>query len=92
MIKSFKHKGLEKLHGTGSQKGVRPEHVKRLRSILARLDASRTPKDMNLPGLDLHSLKGPHQGFWGISVSGNWRVVFRFEGDNVIDVDYLDYH
>jgi toxin HigB-1 len=92
MIKSFKHKGLEKLHGTGGRKGVRPEHVKRLRSILARLDASRSPKDMKLPGLDLHSLKGTYQGLWGVSVSGNWRVIFRFEGDNVIDVDYLDYH
>ncbi|MBC8420417.1 MAG: type II toxin-antitoxin system RelE/ParE family toxin [Desulfobacterales bacterium] len=92
MIKRFKHKGLKKLYDTGSQKGIRPEHVKRLRLIMARLDASLSPQDMKLPGLDLHSLKGPYEGFWAVSVSGNWRVIFRFEGDNVVDVDYLDYH
>lgn len=92
MIKEFRHKGLKKLYETGSQKGVRPEHAKRLRLILARLDASLTPQDMLLPGLDLHSLKGSYEGCWAVSVSGNWRVVFRFEGQNVVDVDYLDYH
>jgi len=93
MIKSFKHKGLKKLYNTGSQKGIRPEHVKRLRVIIARLDASLNPQDMKLPGLDLHSLKkGAYEGFYSVSVSGNWRVIFRFEGDNVVDVDYLDYH
>jgi len=59
---------------------------------MARLDASLDPQDMKLPGLDLHALKGPYAGFWAVSVSGNWRVIFRFEGDNVVDVDYLDYH
>ena len=92
MIKEFRHKGLKKLYETGSHKGVRPEHVKRLRWILARLDASITPQDMLLPGLDLHSLKGSYEGFWAVSVSGNWRVVFRFEGHNAVDVDYIDYH
>jgi len=92
MIKNFRHKGLKRLYDTGSQKGIRPEHVKRLRLILARLDASQHPQDMNLPGLGLHPLKGPDEGFWAVSVSGNWRVVFRFDGDSAVDVDYLDYH
>lgn len=92
MIKGFKHKGLKKLYETGSRHGVNPEHVKRLRIILARLDASLTPQDMNLPGLGLHLLKGKYDGFWAVSVSGNWRVIFRFDGNNVLDVDYLDYH
>lgn len=92
MIKHFRHKGLKKLYETGNQKGVRPEHVKRLRLIMARLDASQNPQDMNLPGLGLHPLKGPYEGFWAVSVSGNWRVAFRFDGDSVVDVDYLDYH
>ena len=92
MIERFKHKGLKKFYDTGSRKGIRPEHAKRLRLIIARLDASLRPQDMKLPGLDLHSLTGPYQGFWSVSVSGNWRVIFRFEGDNVVDVDYLDYH
>ncbi len=92
MIKGFKHKGLKKLYETGSQQGVRPEHVKRLRLILARLDASQNPSDMGLPGLNLHLLKGEYEGFWAVSVSGNWRVLFRFEENSPVDVDYLDYH
>ena len=92
MIKSFKHKGLKKFYETGSKQGVNPEHVFRLRLILARLDASSDPEDMNLPGLGLHSLKGPLKTFWSVSVSGNWRVIFQFENGNAINVDYVDYH
>lgn len=92
MIKNFKHKGLKNLYKTGSQKGVKPEHTKRLRIILARLDASQNPEDMNLPGLRLHPLKGDLKGFWSVDVSGNWRVFFRFENNNAVDVDYNDYH
>ena len=92
MIKNFKHKGLKKLYETGSQQGIRPEHVNRLRLILARLDASQIPQDMGLPGLNLHPLKGDRKGFWAMSVSGNWRILFRFEDNSAVDVDYLDYH
>ena len=92
MIKSFRHKGLKKLYDTGSQKAIHSNHFKRLQLILARLDASLSPQDMNLPGLNLHPLKGRYEAFWSVSVSGNWRVIFRFEDDNAFDVDYLDYH
>ena len=92
MIQGFKHKGLKGLYETGNQKGVNPEHVKRLRIILARLDASQNPEDMNLPGLRLHPLKGDLKDFWAVNVSGNWRVFFRFENNNAADVDYSDYH
>lgn len=92
MIKSFRHKGLKKLYDTGSQKGINSDHFKRLQLILARLDASLSPQDMNLPGLNLHPLKGQYEAFWSVSISGNWRVIFRFEDDNAFDVDYLDYH
>ena len=92
MIKTFKHKGLEKLYLTGSRQGIKPEPFKRLRVIIARLDASLSPRDMKLPGLYLHPLRGQYEGFWAVSVSGNWRVIFRFEGNNAFDVDYLDYH
>jgi len=92
MIRNFRHKGLKKLYEEGSQQGVRPDHVNRLRLILARLDASQSPADMDLPGLHLHPLKGELQGIWAVSVSGNWRVIFRFEENNAVDVDYLDYH
>ena len=92
MIKKFKHKGLKTLYATGNQKGVNPEHVKRLRIILSRLDASKGPEDMALPGLRLHPLKGEHHSFRAVDVSGNWRVFFRFENGNAVDVDYDDYH
>ena len=92
MIISFKHKGLEKLFLSGSTSGVRPTHEKRLRIILARLHASTSPKDMNLPGLRLHELKGKRKGTWAVNVSGNWRVTFEFEGVDAIYVNYEDYH
>jgi toxin HigB-1 len=92
MIKTFRHKGLMKMYETGSHQGVNPDHAKRLRAILARLDASASHDDMNLPGLGLHSLRGKYAGFWAVSVSGNWRVVFRFENGNAMDEDYVDYH
>ncbi len=92
MIKSFKHKGLKKFYKTGSKQGLKPEHATRLRLILARLDASTNHEDMNLPGLGLHPMKGSLKGFWSVSVSGNWRVIFRFENGSATDVDYLDYH
>ena len=92
MITGIRHKGLRALFETGSTRGVRHEHVKRLRLILARLQASASPTDMNLPGLDLHPLKGKLKGHFAVSVSANWRVTFRFEGIDAVDVDYLDYH
>ena len=92
MIVSFKHRGLEKLFSTGSTAGVQPEHEKRLRLILARLHASTSPRDMNLPGLRLHELKGKRKGTWSVQVSGNWRVTFQFEGVDAINVNYEDYH
>ena len=92
MIKSFKHKGLKKFFETGNHKGVNPDHVKRLRLILARLDASQIRDDMNLPGLGLHPVKGDLNDFWAVTVSGNWRIFFRFENNNVVDVNYDDYH
>ena len=92
MIRHFKHKGLKKLYETGSQQGVHPEHVKRLRLILARLDASTAPQDMNLPGLKLHPLKGQYKDFWSVTISGNARIIFRFEGQHAFNIDYIDYH
>ena len=77
---------------SGDRHGIRPEHAARLRLILARLNASSEPRDMNLPGLRLHPLKGRSRGSWAVDVSGNWRVVFRFEGKDAVDVDYIDYH
>ena len=92
MIKSLKHKGLKKLYESGSKQGIRPEHASRLRLILARLDAIAAAEDMNLPGLSLHPPRGSLKNFLSVSVLGNWRVIFRFEGGYVLDVDYIDYH
>jgi proteic killer suppression protein len=92
MIKSFKHKGLKKLYETASKQGIKTEHANRLRLILARLDASATPDDMDLPGLNLHPLKGILKNAWAVSVSGNWRIVFQFKDGSPVNVDYLDYH
>lgn len=93
MIKSFRHKGLKALYEDDSPRGVNQDQVKRLRALLARLDASGAPADMDFPGLRLHPLKGDMAGFYAVDVSGNWRLVFRFdERGNAADVDLIDYH
>ena len=92
MITGFKHKGLERLFLQGTKAGIQPKHAARLRLILARLHASTHPRDMNLPGLGLHELKGDRQGTWAVKVSGNWRITFVFRGEDAESVDYEDYH
>ncbi len=92
MIKSFKHKGLEKYYYDGSKRGINVKHAPRIGRILDRLDASTGYQDMNLPGFKLHKLQGKEKGTWAVSVSGNWRVTFEFKGNDAILVDYRDYH
>ncbi len=92
MIKSFSHKGLKEFFYTGSKKGIKPEHANRLARMLDRLDASIAPGDMDLPGYDLHPLKGNKKEIWAVTVNGNWRMTFYFEGQDAYLVDYLDYH
>jgi proteic killer suppression protein len=93
MIQLFRHKGLRRLFEDDDARGVPPELVRRLRSILTFLNAASAPgQAAPFPGLRLHPLKGEMRGMWSLSVSGNWRVVFRFEGGDAHDVDLLDYH
>ena len=92
MIKGFKHKGLEKFFVRGTKFGIQAKHAGRLRLILGRLNSSICPKDMDLPGLGLHELTGKRSKVLSVKVSGNWRVTFVFEGENVNIVDYEDYH
>ena len=92
MIKSFLHKGLEEFFLSGSKAGIQPAHAKRLRLQLARLEAAKTAQDMSLPGWRLHQLKGGLKGHWAVWVDQNWRLTFRFEGDDAVLVDYQDYH
>ena len=92
VIRSFAHKGLRKFFESGNNAGIRPEHSKRLRLILGVLNAAVTIQDTALPGLGLHRLTGKLSGFWSVSVSGNWRVIFRFEDGEALNIDYVDYH
>jgi len=89
---SFQHKGLRLFFETGSTRGIRPEHAARLARILSFLEQAKGPDDVDLPGWRLHPLRGARHGFWSITVSANWRVVFRFVGSDVELLDYLDYH
>jgi len=77
---------------TGSKAGIQAAHAGKLRLILGRLHASTSPRDMNLPGLYLHELKGDRKDTWSVRVSGNWRVTFKFDGPDVASVNYEDYH
>ena len=92
MIKSFVHKGLQEFFETGTKKGIQAEHSAKLARILDRLDASICARDMDLPGCRLHQLKGNMQDLWSVTVNGNWRVTFYFEGQDAYLVDYQDYH
>jgi toxin HigB-1 len=92
MIRSIRNKGLKRLYQDDDADGLNPEHVDKLKNILARLDAARVVTDMDLPGLRLHPLKGEMKGFYAVVVRANWRVIFRFEEGAADDVDYIDYH
>ena len=92
MIRHIRHKGLAALYNKDQTKGVTQSQVKRLRQILALLDSAMSIQDMDAPGLRLHPLKGNWKGYYAVSVSGNWRVIFRFEAGDAYDVDLVDYH
>jgi proteic killer suppression protein len=92
VIRSFRYKGSGKFFATGAKAGIQAAQAARLVLILAALNAATAASDMGLPGLRLHPLKGGRSGTWSVSVSGNWRITFRFEGKDATDVDYEDYH
>ena len=92
MIKSFQHKGLQRYFEKGTKAGIRAQHERRLRLILSRLADATSASDMDAPGWKLHALKGDLKGHWAVWVDGNWRLTFRFEGLDAVEVDYLDYH
>jgi proteic killer suppression protein len=92
MIISFKHKGLELFFRHGRKSGIQAKHSRRLQLILGRLNAATAAEDLNLPGLLLHSLSGTRADIWSVRVSGNWRVTFRFKGEDAEIVNYEDYH
>ena len=87
-----RHKGLQAFFERGSKAGIQAAHTPKLARQLARLDQALQPQDMNLPGWALHSLQGSLAGHWSVSVNGNWRMTFTFEGVDAVLVDYQDYH
>ena len=92
MIKTWKLKGLKKFYDTGNKSGITASHEKKLKIILQRLNAAVQAEDMNTPSMNFHKLVGEMKEFYSVSVNGNWRIIFKFDGTNAIDVDYLDYH
>ncbi len=91
-ITGFRHKGLERFFATGVKSGIQGKHADHLRLILGRLNVATNAQDMDLPGLDLHALRGPRKETWAVKVSGNWRITFQCVGKDVGHVDYEDYH
>ena len=92
MISSFRHKGVERFFKTGSKAGIQAAHAALLARQLSALDVARRPEEMNRPGWDWHPLKNSLAGHWLVSVNGNWRLTFAFEGADAVLVDYQDYH
>ncbi len=92
MIRNFRHKGFEKFFRTGSRAGIASHHAGKLRTILTALNVVGSPEQMKAPQWKLHPLEGDFAGFWSVRVDGNWRIIFRFEGEDVFDVNYLDHH
>ena len=92
MIQSYKNKALEKLFKEGNAKGISKEIEKRTRARLEVIDTATIIDDINIPGYNLHELKGDRQGTWSIKVSGNWRITFTFRDNNAYDIELEDYH
>jgi toxin HigB-1 len=92
MIKSIRHKGLQKYFEEGDPSKIQSDHIKKLRTRLTVLDTANRIEDIDRPGFALHPLKGTMKGRWAISVSGNWRLTFEFKDGDVLVLDYEDYH
>ncbi len=92
MIRTFRHAGLEAFYRTGSKAGIQPHHAAKLRILLTALNAAKGPQDMNAPAWRLHPLAGNLAEHWAVWVNGNWRMTFRFAGEDAELVDYQDYH
>ena len=92
MIKSFRHQGLKLFFEIGSKAGINAAHAAKLARQLSRLNVATSDRDMTVPGWGLHALRGNLQNHWSVSVNGNWRMTFTFEGTDAVLVDYQDYH
>ena len=93
MIKSFKNKKLKRFSEQSDAAALPAGQAEKISDILAALDSAEEPSEVGLfPGWRLHPLKGARKGFWSVTITGNWRVIFRFEDGDVLDVDLVDYH
>jgi toxin HigB-1 len=92
MIRSFRSKALRRLAEQGDPSKLSVPNVRRVETILARLESALAPEDLNLPGYRFHGLKGKDKGRYAVDASGNWRITFAWDGRNAVDVDLEDYH
>ena len=92
MIESFRHRGLKRLYEQGDGSKVRADQLSRISDVLFHLDRAQAPGDLDLPGYRLHPLKGDRKGYWSVTISGNWRIIFRFKDGDAFEVDLADYH
>lgn len=92
MIRSFRHKGVEKFFKNGSKAGIQPKHAAKLNELLTVLNIATRPEQMNVPTWQWHALTGNLEGHWVVSVNGNWRLTFTFDGEDAVLIDYQDYH
>jgi toxin HigB-1 len=92
VIRTFRHSGLKKLFQEDDASKIRGDQAGRIADVLAHLDRALHPRDLDLPGYRLHALRGKAKGMWSVSISGNWRIVFRFRDGDAFDIDLVDYH
>lgn len=92
MIKNIRHKSLKRFFENGDEKGLPAQHLTRIRLVLAVLDTISELNEINIPGGNLHPLKGDRKGQWALTIKKNWRITFRFEKGDAFDLDYEDYH
>jgi toxin HigB-1 len=92
MIANFRHRGLKRFYERADKSPIRPDLLPRVAIILAQLDRIERIEDMDLHSLHLHPMKGNYQGYWSVTVRADWRIIFRFDGGKVFDVELIDYH
>ena len=92
MIRSLRHRGLKRFFERGDRSLIRPDLQDRVEVMLAQLDVASSFQSMRIPNYRLHALKGDRKGYWSVTVKTNWRIIFRFEGEDVYDVELIDYH
>ena len=92
MIVSFRHKGLKRFYEDDDRSKLPADMLDRIQSILTVLDDAKDLETVDRPTLHLHALRGNLNGFHAVTVRSNWRIIFRFDGANMHDLDFIDYH